>query len=142
MISLPPGLRCCNPLNIRKTPHLWPGEIAGDGDFKTFASMEIGVREAARQLLEYVPELAARGKHACVATIVARWAPPEENDTIAYATDVRKRMGVSLTQTLDLRNPATMASLIRAMARHENGIAADTVLTPDIVARGVAAALA
>lgn len=143
MTDLPRGLRNNNPLNIRLGARLWPGEIVGgDPAFRTFATMVDGIREGARLLLEYGPKMTAEDKTVCVATIVSRWAPAVENDVVAYAQDVAERLGVAMTQPLDLHDPAILAGMVRAMARHENGAIADTVLDADLVRQGVAAALA
>jgi hypothetical protein len=56
-----------------------------------------------------------------VADIINRWAPPSENQTGAYVTDVAKRMGVSSTQQLNLRDPQVLQSLMTAMIHHEQG---------------------
>lgn len=137
------GLRNNNPLNIRLGANRWPGEvIGGDPAFRTFDTMHDGIREGARLLLEYATRFATENKVVCVANVIARWAPDTENDTASYAQDVAKRLCVSLTQPIDLRNPIILRQIVLAIAHHENGAAADRALTPDLLAAGVAAALA
>lgn len=146
MTGSPRGLRLNNVCNIRQTPRKWPGEIvpSSDPEFKEFATLEDGLRETARQLLAYIPELAAEKKTPCIATIIPRWAPAaDHNDVIAYCYDVQRQMGmIGLSKRLDLRDPPTMASLIRAMAHHECGAIVDRELAPDVMGRALAAAMA
>lgn len=85
--------------------------------FARFDTAINGIRALARELLTY-----SRVHHCgtCRA-IVDRWAPPAENDTGAYVADVAARLGVDPGATLDLGDPALLASLAAAIIVHENG---------------------
>lgn len=126
----PRGIRNNNPLNLEYRPD--QGARGTDGRFGVYDSMEGGVSAATRQLERY-------GSHYGLTTIngiIGRWAPAGENNVNAYALSVSRSMGIDANAQLDLSNPATMASLIAAMARVENGRAID----PEAVRRGVAMA--
>lgn len=51
--------------------------------------------------------------------LIDRWAPPIENDTSAYVTDVATRMNVGIDETLAL--PEQLLLLLRSIAIHEGG---------------------
>lgn len=112
------GLRNNNPLNIRKGDP-WLGATAeqNDPDFVTFESPAYGFRAASRLLLNY------QEKHGLnsIAAIIGRWAPPNENDTGAYAAAVALEVGVRPGDAIRLRDPPRMLAVLRAMCRHENG---------------------
>ena len=54
--------------------------------------------------------------------IINRWAPPVENDTGAYVSQVAKVVGVSPTEPLNLDDDLIMAKLVTAIIWHENGV--------------------
>ncbi len=114
----PRGIRNNNPLNIRHgDPWLGATREQLDPDFVTFESSAYGFRAASRLLLNY------QEKHGLtsVTAIIGRWAPPNENDTTAYAAAVASEMGVRPGDAIALRSPETLLKLLRAMCRHENG---------------------
>ena len=53
--------------------------------------------------------------------IISRWAPSSENDTISYASDVARLMGMQRDGKVDLTNPDTMLAMVKAIIYHENG---------------------
>lgn len=107
-----------NPGNIRLSSTTWRGEVKGsDPDFVTFDLPENGIRAMAKVLLNYQVIHGLR----TVEAIIARWAPPVENATDAYAADVAQRMGVAPEDRIDLADPATLSALVQAIIRHENG---------------------
>ena len=54
--------------------------------------------------------------------IISRWAPPNENDTLAYVHSVASALNVSAKQKVDLHgNGVLLANLIKAIIKHENG---------------------
>lgn len=81
MIKKSRGMRNNNPLNIRKSPDTFIGELAypTDRDFKQFTSLELGIRAAIRILHTYNKRGITKIKD-----IVSRWAPSNENDTEKY----------------------------------------------------------
>lgn len=119
------GLRNNNPGNIDKTVEVWEGqELPGSDDrFCTFSSMAYGCRALIRTLMTY------RMKHglSTVREIINRWAPPVENNTDVYVDHVCRRLGVAPDHPLDFGNPQVYLHLARAIAYHENGVAADSI---------------
>lgn len=125
-----------NPGNIRLSRTAWQGEVKGsDPDFVTFDLPESGIRAMAKVLLNYQTIHGLR----TVEAIIARWAPPSENNTGAYASDVASRMGVAPEDSVDLTDPATLSALVQAIIRHENGSMPYDVATID---RGIERAVA
>lgn len=122
------GIRNNNPGNIREAASggdAWRGERATDDDpaFEEFAEMRWGVRAAAIVFRNY------QSKHGLrtTAQLVNRWAPPSENDTAAYINAVAKRVGVDAFAPINLGDPETCYRFLRAIFRHECGIAAEAI---------------
>lgn len=55
-----------------------------------------------------------------VAAIIARWAPPAENDTKAYIAAVSKDTGLG-QNVIIARSLPTYTALAKAIIQHENG---------------------
>lgn len=130
----PRGIRNNNPGNVMKGGDSWQGEVQGnDPRFVTFATPEAGIRAMAKTLLTY------QEKHGLdtVESIVSRWAPATENNTVTYTNTVAKEMGVKPGDPLNLRDAATLTKLTRAMIRVENG---SQPYTDQQIASGLAAA--
>lgn len=126
--KLPLGMRNNNPGNLRK-----PG---GNG-FQRFASMLDGQRAMASQLLRYYN----RDGLDTINGIVNKWAPESDNnDTGSYIADMVLKTGKGARQHLDLNDPATLASLMRAMTMHEQGPAGASI-DPKLIGQAVAEAL-
>lgn len=139
-VRLPRGIRNNNPGNIRKTAIAWRGEIEGkDPEFEAFETLEHGVRAMAKTLLTYYRV----HKLKTVGWIISRWAPPSENDTLAYIRSVSKALGVEPDETIDLENRETLCKLVSAIVRHENGRKPDGSdwITKDVIEKGVDMAL-
>lgn len=99
--NLPRGIRNCNPLNIRRSPHnRWLGEVdyketykefngqqcetrEYDRTFCQFSCMEQGYRAAAILLHRYI-----KNGYNTYEKIISRWAPPSENYTDVYINGV------------------------------------------------------
>ena len=124
------GLKNCNPGNLRRTKDRWQGlrPQQTDKDFFQFIDMAHGYRAMMITLQTYVR------KHGCrtMASIIKRYAPPNENNTSAYLAFVCNEMGVPTTFEPDLRDKATLCALASAMSRMENGVDGD----PDEVEAG------
>ena len=117
-MKTPRGIRNNNPGNIRKSPAEWLGETDGADDaFETFSTPELGIRALAKILLNYQ----RRRRLRTVEAIISRWAPPNENDTDAYAAAVSVFLGVSPDDVIDLEDVRTLRLLTTAIIRHENG---------------------
>lgn len=119
---LPRGLRNCNPGNIRRSKVRYRGEVAygGDPEFRVFESMALGYRAMFVLLHTY------RLKHRChtLREMIARYAPPSENNTEAYIARVARQSGVNPDAAVDTLDRATMVAIVCAMSAVENGVAA------------------
>lgn len=117
----PRGLRNNNPLNIRHNADTFQGEIKGnDKSFKTFSSMAYGYRAGFVTLATYL----SRGNNT-IEKIIAKWAPPIENNTESYIASVEKYSGVSRNKELTATNGADYILIVTAMSFVENGQNAD-----------------
>jgi len=121
-MKIPRGIRNHNPGNIRESPFdrtQWVGERATDDDpaFEEFQAPEFGLRALARVLRTYSRRYGRRS----VRELIGRWAPPNENDTLNYVRQVCLHLGVEPDAVLDLGDADTLADLMEAIIRHENG---------------------
>lgn len=84
--NLPRGYRNNNPLNIRISNSAWKGKInpSGDKAFEQFVSMDYGYRAALRTMRTYITKYGAN----TIEKIISRWAPPSENNTLSYISNV------------------------------------------------------
>lgn len=115
------GYKNNNPLNIRISSTVWQGMIPtsqnGDGSFVQFTTMAYGFRAAMRNIRTSIVQYHTT----TVQQIINRWAPPAENKTSNYVTDVCKIAGFQPTTVISPTNMQQMCSLVRAMAFFENG---------------------
>jgi hypothetical protein len=117
----PRGIRNNNPLNIRHNADVFQGETKGnDTSFKTFSTMPYGYRAAFVTLHTYL----TRGWNT-IEKIIARWAPPSENDTGKYIASVEKWSGVPKDKVLTAADGADYILIVAAMSYMENGRNAD-----------------
>lgn len=126
------GIRNNNIGNIRVSKDQWEGATGDDGSFVTFDSPESGVRALAKNLLSY-----GRQGYDSIDKIINRWAPPAENNTQAYIDAVSSATGIPATQSLDLTDPDTLATLAQAIGFHETS----TRYNPEVYKTGVSRAL-
>lgn len=114
------GIRNNNAGNIR-WGSAWQGLKVGgkeiDKEFCVFIEPEYGIRAMAKILLNY----SKLYKINTIAGIIHRWAPPSENNTVAYINHVASVLGVDTDDTIDVRDNNTMLKLIKAIILHENG---------------------
>ena len=122
---IPRGIRNNNPLNIRRGSN-WVGlsKHQTDPAFCQFDSMTYGLRAGLIIIRTYMPRYNLRSIHA----IVARWAPPSENDTDAYVYSVASMMKIHALQTFDFGDRGRIVALVSAMCKVETGISIDTKL--------------
>lgn len=128
--TTPRGIRNNNPGNIdynERNP--WQGldkQKPSDGRFCRFMGPEWGIRAIARVIRNYAKRDGAPGVGGngidTVQEIIHRWAPPVENNTGAYVSQVAKVVGVSPTEPLNLDDDLIMAKLVTAIIWHENGV--------------------
>jgi hypothetical protein len=117
----PRGLRNNNPLNIRHNADVFQGEIKGnDKSFKIFETMPYGYRAAFVTLATYL----SRGQNT-IEKIIAKWAPPTENNTAGYITNIEKYSGVPRDKKLTAADGADYILIVAAMSFVENGVNAD-----------------
>lgn len=111
------GLRNNNPGNIRKSADAWKGlrPEQTDSAFFQFTEPKYGVRALGKILLNY------RAKYGLttVRDIINRWAPPIENNTVSYVTQVSRALKVQPDQSIDVQ--ARLPELTAAIIVHENG---------------------
>lgn len=124
MSTKPPrGVRNNNPGNIDRTKTVWQGEdrsaeaLRREPRFCVFETPQAGFRALAKTLLTY------QNKHGLrtVREIINRWAPPVENNTEAYITQVAREVGVGSREIVSLSKQVPLQRLVTAIARHENG---------------------
>ena len=114
-MALPRGIRNNNPLNIRKGCN-WKGERHPQTD-KAFEEL----------LRNYIDgTLTAGVKFNTVARIVARWAPPKENNTAKYMQFVCEQTGLHPNEVVRFRERSKMVAIVHAMCKMECGVDIDT----------------
>lgn len=128
------GIRNNNPGNIRSDGTVWQGLASppSDGAYAVFIDPRYGIRALGRVLTNYIE---TDGVPPTVNAIIARWAPPSENDTLAYQTDVASDLNVDPDAELDF--PSVKQALVTAIIRHENGL---NPYSADTIAQGLALA--
>lgn len=125
---VPRGIRNNNPLNVR-VGNNWKGERTEKKDkfFVEFTSMEYGVRAGFMIIRNYMSGYnGLTRKFNTVDLIIRRWAPPVENNTEAYISQVCKLSGIPRHQKLAFSQRSLMVALVDAMIRVECGQPIDT----------------
>jgi hypothetical protein len=121
MSSTPRGIRNHNPGNLDKGSAKWQGlappDQQTDPRFAVFIDPTWGIRAIARTLISYQDKY---GIHT-IRAIVARWAPPSENDTQAYINQVCLGSGFTPDQQLDMHTYEHLKPVVECIIRHENG---------------------
>lgn len=116
------GVRNNNPGNIDyHASNAWQGQLGIEVGvpkprFARFDTPENGIRALGKLLQTYQTKYGLN----TVESIIARWAPSNENDTKAYIDAISKRLGVSGDQKLDLKDHGTLSGLIKGIAMHES----------------------
>jgi hypothetical protein len=113
-MTAPIGVRNNNPGNLVYGAG-FDGEEEGEGGFGSYPTPVAGGAALIKNLVAYST------KHGLntVEGIVGRWAPPNENDTTAYAANVANSLGVNATDTLNMQDPGTLAKLATAISKQE-----------------------
>lgn len=121
--SVTRGVRNNNPGNIRigddwqglaKRSEMTAAQKA-EKEFCVFSAPEFGIRAIGRILLNYQFK---RGRKT-VATMLNRWAPPNENNTRAYINAVAADMNISPDTPFDMRDYNFARPFIEAIISHE-----------------------
>ena len=117
-MKIPRGIRNNNPLNLR-VGNNWKGEVANPSDhtFEQFTEMKWGVRAAFIVLRNYI----VRHKCNTIRKIIPRWAPANENNTLAYIATVSQRANIQPDEPISFDNTCQMIALLLAMCFVENG---------------------
>lgn len=118
---LPRGIRNHNPLNIRLNPaNRWQGRIEPgrntDGAFEQFSDPVWGLRAGAVLIIAHYDRRGAD----TIRKLVRIWAPPNENDTEAYAAFVARESGFGVDAPLDFHRAEHLRPVLVAMIRMEN----------------------
>lgn len=119
--SLPRGYRNNNPLNVRKNAaNAWKGKVVPGSDpaFEQFITMAYGYRCALYLLRKYIGQ-----GHNTIRKIVTKWAPPSENNTSGYVSNVANRTGIGADTVIDRNDQQKLCKIAWAMAWVENGYA-------------------
>ncbi len=118
---LPRGIRNNNPGNLNFAHQ--PGAVlepAGPGitpRFARFPTPEAGLDALRDQLCLFMN----RDRLRTVNAIIAKWAPPNENDTSAYAQFVARKMGVKASADLGPATSSLIGKMMTAITEYENG---------------------
>ena len=122
------GIRNNNPLNIRHSADRWQGarQEQTDPAFVQFETMAYGYRAAWKVLESYWKHFHALPKPFNVRNIIARWAPPAENDTEHYVRTVLMLSGLGGNEHLPQPSRGVetdrLERLLRAMTTMECGV--------------------
>lgn len=116
------GLINCNPLNIRHNSDKFQGEriVQTDRAFKQFNTMADGYRAGFVTLGTYL----SRGINT-IDEIIRSWAPPTENNTESYISNVERRSGVNRHTILSNTSGEQYIQIVAAMSYSENGVPAN-----------------
>lgn len=117
--SLPRGIRNNNPGNIRASGDAWQGATGKDsGDYLQFETPEMGLCAMAINLKN---QQAKNGLNT-VQDIITKYAPPEDNNpTGKYIMTVANSLGVKPDEKINLQDPETLATMMQAIIKVENG---------------------
>jgi hypothetical protein len=131
-VEVPRNVRNNNPGNVDRTSIAWQGMSAVQSDprFIVFTAPQWGFRCAARILLGHFRE-GLQSVHA----LINEWAPPSENNTSVYVTDVAKEMRVGIDETLAL--PTQLLPMLKAIAHHEGGEEAGCPWPDSVIQLGI-----
>jgi len=128
------GIRNNNPGNI-KAGISWQGAVGSDPTFTIFADDTWGLRAMAMDLTN---KINSDGLNT-ITSIITAYAPPSENDTASYISSVSSDTGFGPDDALTA-DSATLASLIRAIANHENGDDGSALIPDADIATGISMA--
>jgi len=118
-INVPKGVRNNNPGNIKYNPNNdWKGAIGRNGKFVVFSNPSYGVRALSKTLDTYYNVHGLKS----ISSVIRRYAPSEENDTLAYIKFVSGRTGIAPGAEMDrLTFKSRKSEIMAAMIRLELG---------------------
>jgi hypothetical protein len=129
--ALPLGLRNNNPANLRDSGIQWKGRVGSNEGFVVFDSIETGVRAYGIDLRSKIN----RGLNT-INKIIPVYAPPSENNTQRYISDMVKNTGYSANKILS-PDGATMLNMAKSTFQVENGAVSTTYLSDRIIQDGL-----
>lgn len=118
--DLPLGLRQNNPMNLRYNQRNdWVGKRPYNGSgYESFDTHGNGIRAGSKTLVNYWRFHRIDN----VRAIVRRYAPREDNNPEqAYAHFLADRLGVGLSQSIDMTDPGMIADLAEHIIAFEQG---------------------
>lgn len=115
MASFSLGIRQKNPFNIRRSSSCWLGLSASQSSeyFCSFIDFEYGIRAGLYLLTKYRFVYGLKS----IDSILSRWAPPTENDTLSYIRFVKAYARL----TNDINTINDLYCLAHAMCLIESG---------------------
>ncbi|KIC79690.1 MULTISPECIES: structural protein P5 [Pseudomonas] len=130
-MTTPRGIRNNNPGNIDFNPrNAWQGQLGLEEGvakprFARFDQAENGIRALGKLLLNYrgkdgMPGVGRPGIDTPL-EFISRWAPSSENNTLAYAQAIAKRLGVGVRDSIDISKPQVLREAVVGIIVHENG---------------------
>jgi hypothetical protein len=124
------GIRNNNPGNIVKTSDVWEGQSPTQTDptFVQFLTPEWGIRALVRVMRTHFNN----GQNT-VRQLITSWAPPSENNTDAYITEVAAIAGIGPDDVITDFD-ATIGAIVPGVIMQENGL---NPYTPDVIASGI-----
>lgn len=120
-MTQPRGIRNHNPGNIRhgeKWQGLHEKSRELDPAFCVFKSPVWGIRALAKVLINYKKVHGLK----TVRSIISRYAPPNENQTLAYIKSVASQLNVHPDDVVDIEEYGVLTVFIKAIIRYENGV--------------------
>ncbi len=119
-----------NVMNIRQSGAPWEGKGVPQNGFETFDTPQSGANATAQNFAAYVKA----NPTITVAQAIAKWAPPNENNTNAYISRVSETTGINPAAPLAevMQNPVEFARLMEAGTALEKGKIPAGV-TPDVL---------
>lgn len=132
--GLPIGMLDLNPWNLKQYHVPWLGEAAADAAVKEggellFKTMVLGIRAGIVLCYTYQD----RAWNTPVG-FITRFSPPPANPTAQYIANVCQWTGFRWDAPLDFHDPKILVPWARAIWRQEQGAAAQTIPTSDILA--------
>jgi hypothetical protein len=131
MAGYPLGLRNNNPGNVRSNDP-WKGMISQNQGFAVFENIAWGLRAMAKSIIHEF-----NVGNDTVAKLIYEWAPPIENDTEAYISNVISSTDYGRNQTLTATNE-TLLRLMRAIMKVELGGSFAALITDADINEGLA----
>lgn len=130
-LDYPLGLRNNNPGNLRNGI-AWLGGLPSASGFIKFRDLSYGLRALAVDLSNKI----SRDKLDTITKIISKYAPPSENNTVAYINAVSASSGFGKDEHITLSADALM-KLMRAIITHENGQNFANLITNDDIKEGI-----